>query len=71
MDVSKWFPVNIRLKRGCVMSPWLFNAYMDGMVREVNARMLGKGPGWFEINVCNLRMKQNQWPTQCRSCLDW
>ncbi len=25
------------------MSPWLFNVYMDGVVREVNARMLGKG----------------------------
>ena len=24
---------------GCVMSPWLFNVYMDGVVREV----LGKG----------------------------
>ncbi len=27
---------------GCVMSPWLFNVYMDG-VREVNARMLSRG----------------------------
>ncbi len=25
------------------MSPWLFNVYMDGVVREVNARMLGRG----------------------------
>ena len=40
------------------MSPWLFNVYMDGVVREVNARMLGKGPellsvngGIFEINL--------------------
>ena len=22
--------------QGCVMSPWLFNVYMDGVVREVN-----------------------------------
>ena len=28
---------------GCVMSPWLFNLYMDGVVREVNASVLGKG----------------------------
>ena len=39
------------------MSPWLFNAYMDGVVREVNVRVLGKGlellsanGGRFEIN---------------------
>ena len=25
------------------MSPWLFNVYMDGVVREVNVRMLGSG----------------------------
>ena len=24
-------------------SPWLFNVYMDGAVREVNVRVLGKG----------------------------
>ena len=35
----------------------MFNVYMDGVVREVNVRMLGKGlellsanGGWFEIN---------------------
>ena len=25
-DVSEWFPVNVQLRQGCVMSPWLFNA---------------------------------------------
>jgi len=42
-SVSDWFPPRIGLRQGCVMSPWLFNVYMDGVVREVNARMLGKG----------------------------
>ena len=39
------------------MSPWLFNVYMDGVVREMNARVIGKGLelrnencGRFEIN---------------------
>ena len=39
------------------MSPWLFNVYMDDVVREVNVRVLGKGlellsanGGRFEIN---------------------
>ena len=25
------------------MSPWLFNLYIDGVVRGVNAQMLGRG----------------------------
>ena len=34
--MSEWFPVNVGLRQGCVMSPWLFNVYMDGVVRGVN-----------------------------------
>ena len=30
--VSEWFPVNVGLRQGCVMSPWFFNVYMDGVV---------------------------------------
>ena len=41
--VSEWFPVNVGLRQGCVMSSWLFNVYKDGVVREVNVRVLGKG----------------------------
>ena len=26
-----------------MMSPWLFNVYVYGVVREVNVRVLGKG----------------------------
>ena len=43
VSVSEWFPVNVGLRHGCVLSPWLFNVYMDGVVREVNVRVLGKG----------------------------
>ena len=25
------------------MSPWWFNIYMDGIIQEVNARMLSRG----------------------------
>ena len=32
-ELSEWFPV----REGCVMSLWLFNLYIDGVVREVNA----------------------------------
>ena len=56
-DVSEWFPVNVGLRQGCVMSPRWFNVYMNGVVREVNVTVLGKGlellsanGGRFEIN---------------------
>ena len=49
-DVSEWFPVNVGLRRGCVTSPWLFNVYVDGEVREVNVRVLGK---WLELLSAN------------------
>ena len=42
-ECSEWFLVKMGLRQGCVMSPWLFNLYMDGVVREVNARVLGRG----------------------------
>ena len=42
-EVSKWFPVSVRLRQGCMMLPWLFNLHIDGVVREVNARVLGRG----------------------------
>ena len=41
-DVNERFPVNVGLRQGSVMSPWLFNVYMDGVVREVNVRVFGK-----------------------------
>ncbi len=40
---SDWFEVNVGLRQGCVMSPWLFDLYVDGVVREVNARRQGEG----------------------------
>ena len=40
---SDWFEVNVGLRQGCVMSPWLFTLYMDEVAREVNARVHGEG----------------------------
>ena len=42
-EESEWFESKIGLRQGCVMSPWLFNLYMDGVVREVSARVNGEG----------------------------
>ena len=35
--------MRVGLRQGCVMSPWLFNLYIDGVVREVSTRVLGRG----------------------------
>ena len=55
--MSEWFLVTLGLRHGCVKSPWLFNVYIYGVVRELNVRVLLKGlelmsanGGGFEIN---------------------
>lgn len=32
------------VRQGCVISPWLFNVYMDGCMREMKARVGELGP---------------------------
>ena len=31
-DVSEWFLVNVGLRQCCVVSPWLFNVYMNSVI---------------------------------------
>ena len=57
-EVSNWFPVKVGLRQGCVMSPWLFNVYMDGVVREVKARTYGKGVQMVGENGERLQVSQ-------------
>ncbi len=49
--VSDWFPVLVDLRQGCVMSPWLFNVYMDGVISEIHARMLGRGLSLVNVTL--------------------
>ena len=58
MDVSEWFPVNVGLRQDCVMSPLLRNVYMDGVVREVNARVFGKGLELLSVNAGRFKINQ-------------
>ena len=37
------FDVTVGLSQGCVMLPWLFNLFMDGVAREWKARILNAG----------------------------
>ena len=55
-DASEWYPVSP--SQGCVMSPWLFNVYMDGVVHVVNVRVLGKGLEMLSANGCRFEINQ-------------
>ena len=53
-DVRELFLVNVGLRQGCVMSPWLFNVYMNGVVREVNVMFFWERAGvakceWWQV----------------------
>ena len=37
-----------RMRQGCIVSPWLFNIYMDGVMREVNMEMRRRGVSFLE-----------------------
>ena len=41
-EISELFSVKIRVRQGCFMSLWLFNLYMDVVVRDLWARTLGR-----------------------------
>ena len=40
------------------MSPWLFNVYMDGVDRDVNVRVLGKGLELLNANGGRFKINQ-------------
>src|ERR1044072_9788043 len=54
-ELTEWFNVGVGLRQGCVMSPWLFNVLMDGVVREVDRGgegiRLRSGGGEWEVSV--------------------
>ena len=56
---SDSFEVKVGLRQGCVMSPGLFNVFMDGVVREVKARIGDRGLGLLEgVNRQNWTINQ-------------
>ena len=36
---SKWFRIDNGVIQSCIMSPWLFNVYMDAVMKEVKIGM--------------------------------
>ncbi len=39
VELSESFNVEVGVRQGCVMSPWLFNIHMDGCIREMKVRV--------------------------------
>ncbi len=39
MEKSEHFEIKVSLRQGCVMSPWLFNIHMDGVMRKVKGKV--------------------------------
>ena len=35
-DECEQFRIDNRVRQGCIMFPWLFNIYMDAMIKEGN-----------------------------------
>ena len=40
---SEWFKIENGVRQECIMSPWLFNVYMDGVMKGVKMGMRRKG----------------------------
>ena len=36
---SESFPIDVGVRQGCVMSPWLFNVFMDWVMKEARERV--------------------------------
>ncbi len=42
-ELSESFNVEVGVRQGCIMSPWHFNIYMDGCIREMKVRVRDLG----------------------------
>ncbi len=42
-ELSESFKVEVGVRQGCVMSPWLFSIYMDECIREMKVRVRDLG----------------------------
>ena len=50
--MSGWFHITQGVRQGCVMSPWLFNVFMDGIIREVKENL----QGGVQLTTTNVQM---------------
>ena len=53
--MSERFSVNVGLRQGCVMPPWLL---CDASMREANAKVLGNWLYLLPANCCRFEINQ-------------
>ena len=41
-ELSDSFNIKVGVRQGCVMSLWLFNEYMDGVISQMKAKVVAK-----------------------------
>ena len=46
--VNEWYRIDSGVRQGCIMSPWLFNAYINAVMKEVKIGMGRKGVRFME-----------------------
>ena len=50
--MSGWFPITKGVGQVCVMSPWLFDVFMDGIMREAKKNL----QGGVQLTTTNVQM---------------
>ncbi len=53
-EMGECFKIKAGLRQRCVMSPWLFNIFMDGVIREIKAKIVNIG---IEMRIDNAKWK--------------
>ena len=77
MDISEWFPVNVRLRKCCVMNLWLFNVYIG--LECINKCLMYKILELLSVNCGRFQKKtaiilqviHQKWLIRRRSCVNW
>ena len=52
MCQSEGFRIDSGVRQGCILSPWLFNVYMDGVMKEVKMGMGKRGESGDYLASC-------------------